>query len=168
MISHGPAFSGMRHFLFVLPPIAVLAGIGFDAMLAWLETRGARARGRGHDRAGGLAGLARQLMVRLHPYEYLYFNPLVGGLQGAAQRYDTDYWVNAMHEMVVELESHLDREKPARPAIAISSRSAASGCRSRRKPKPATAGCNGRPTATRRISSSRRPTRAATTPSTAR
>ncbi len=31
VISHGPAFSGLRHFLFVLPPIAVLAGIGFDA-----------------------------------------------------------------------------------------------------------------------------------------
>jgi hypothetical protein len=40
----------------------------------------------------------------------LFFNPLVGGLHGAAQRYDTDYWVNAMREMVVELERYIDRE----------------------------------------------------------
>jgi hypothetical protein len=115
VISQGPAFSGLRHFLFVLPPVAVLAGVGYDAALTWLESR---------HRAfaiAGAAGLAVWLawpaavMVRLHPYEYLYFNPLVGGLQGAASRYDTDYWVNVMHEMVAELENYLDREK-SRPA----------------------------------------------------
>ena len=45
----------------------------------------------------------------------MYFNPLVGGLRGAAERYDTDYWVNGMHEMVVELEHYLDRENRSVP-----------------------------------------------------
>jgi hypothetical protein len=113
VISQGPAFSGIRHFLFVLPPVAVLAGIGFDAALTWLEAR------RRALAMAAYAGLAvwliwpASVLVRLHPYESLYFNPLVGGLQGAALRYDTDYWVNVMHEMVVELENYLDRE-PAR------------------------------------------------------
>jgi hypothetical protein len=113
VISQGPAFSGLRHFLFVLPPVAVLAGVGFDAALTWLEAR------RRTLAMAAYAGLAAALiwpasvLVRLHPYESLYFNPLVGGLQGAALRYDTDYWVNVMHEMVVELENYLDRE-PAR------------------------------------------------------
>jgi hypothetical protein len=113
VISQGPAFSGLRHFLFVLPPVAVLAGVGFDAALTWIEAR------RRVLAMAAYAGLAAWLiwpasvLVRLHPYEYLYFNPLVGGLQGAALRYDTDYWVNVMHEMVVELENYLDRE-PAR------------------------------------------------------
>ena len=111
VVSHGPAFSGIRHFLFVLPPIAVLAGIGFDAMLAWLQ-----ARRRSFAAAAAIALAAclawpASVMVRLHPYEHLFFNPLVGGLQGAALRYDTDYWVNVMHEMVAGLESHLDRER---------------------------------------------------------
>ena len=115
VILHGPAFSGMRHFLFMLPPIAVLAGIGFDALLSWLEARQRIVA------AAASVGLAvwlawpASLLVRLHPYESLYFNALVGGLQGAAQRYDTDYWVNAMHEMVVMLENHLDRENASQP-----------------------------------------------------
>ena len=37
VIGHGPAFTGMRHFLFVLPPLAVLAGIGFDFVLRTLS-----------------------------------------------------------------------------------------------------------------------------------
>ena len=107
---HGPAFSGMRHFTFVVPPLAVLAGIGFDRALAWLE-----ARSRGLARLA-FAGIGVWLLwtgsalVRLHPYQYLYFNETVGGLAGAAQRYDTDYWVNIMHEAVLGLEHALDRE----------------------------------------------------------
>jgi L-threonylcarbamoyladenylate synthase len=31
-------------------------------------------------------------MFRLHPYEYVYFNELVGGLNGAQGNYEMDYW----------------------------------------------------------------------------
>jgi hypothetical protein len=109
--SHGPSFSGLRHFLFVLPPIAVLAGIGFDAMLTWCEARRRALAAAAYVALAGALAWPASVMIRLHPYESLYFNPLVGGLRGAAQRFDTDYWVNAMHEMVVELENHIDREK---------------------------------------------------------
>ena len=61
--------------------------------------------------------------MRLHPYEYLFFNRLAGGLHGAAQRYDTDYWVNVMREAVTELESFIDRENrpppPSRYFVAV-------------------------------------------------
>ena len=55
-------------------------------------------------------------LYRLHPDEYLFFNPLVGGLAGASRNYDTDYWVNTMPEAVSDLEHYLDRtEGKARP-----------------------------------------------------
>ena len=38
-LTEGPAFTGMRHFLFVVPPLAVLAGIGFDESLFALSAR---------------------------------------------------------------------------------------------------------------------------------
>ena len=105
----GPADTGMRHFLFIVPPIAVLAGLGFDGALDRLEAA---------SRLAAAAGLAIVLMsfgrnattlYRLHPEEYLFYNPLVGGLAGASRRYATDYWVNIMPEAVGDLERFLDR-----------------------------------------------------------
>jgi hypothetical protein len=47
------------------------------------------------------------LLVELHPYQYLYYNPLVGGLEGASRRFATDYWVDIMPEAVDDLEAYV-------------------------------------------------------------
>ncbi len=116
VIVDGPAFTGMRHFLFTVPPIAVLAGVGLNGLLSRLEglnrlvAAGATALvllGLGWDAA---------TLYRLHPDEYLFYNPLVGGLAGASRNYVTDYWVNMMPEAVSDLEHYLDKtEGKARP-----------------------------------------------------
>ncbi len=111
VIGHGPAFTGMRHFLFVVPPLAALAGIGLDAMLTTLETRSRLVA------ASALVGVTAAFvlnavtLVRLHPYEYVFFNPLVSGLEGASRRFDMDYWVNVMPEAVVKLETFLNQRE---------------------------------------------------------
>ena len=107
VIDRGPAFTGIRHFLFVVPVFAVLAGVGFDRLLSAMEIYG-RAPAR-----GALAVIAAlivwnaTILVRLHPYQYVYFNPLVGGIKGAARLYDMDYWVNVMPEAVADLEAYV-------------------------------------------------------------
>jgi hypothetical protein len=112
-IGRGPAFTGLRHFLFVVPPLAVLGAIGFDASLRALE------RWRHSVAAVAYAALAALFLVpavtlvRLHPYEYLYFNRLVGGIAGADRNYDMDYWVNIMPEAVAALEAFVARNKDA-------------------------------------------------------
>lgn len=109
VVDRGPAFTGMRHFLFVVPVVAALTGIGSDVVLNWLEGRW-RALA-----AGAFAALWAALawnaltLVQLHPDEYLYYNPLVGGLKGAARLYATDYWVNIMPEAVKDLEAFVTR-----------------------------------------------------------
>ena len=112
VIARGPAFTGLRHFLFVLPPLAVLAGIGIDATTTALGS---------WKRPLGLAALAASglwftwnasVLTRLHPYEYLYYNRVVGGLEGANRLYAMDYWVNIMPEAVRQLEQYLDRIEP--------------------------------------------------------
>jgi hypothetical protein len=111
VLFHGPAFTGMRHFLFVLPPLATLAGIGFSEVFDALETRGRR-MSRG---AAALVGACflweGATLVRLHPYENLSYNSLVGGLSGAFRRYDLDYWFNSMPESIRLLEAYL-RDAP--------------------------------------------------------
>lgn len=112
VVAHGPAFCGLRHFLFVLPPIAILAGIGLDRVARRLSAM---------RRQLGVAALTVVMvgfgwnavtLVRLHPYEYLVFNPLVGGLEGASRRYAMDYWFTIMPEAVDGLEAYLDRTEP--------------------------------------------------------
>ena len=113
VILRGPAFTGLRHFLFVIPPIAALAGVGLDRMIAVLDNRG-RALA-----SVGLAALTAFFLsdavtlVRLHPYEYLYYNSLVGGLQGASRRYDLDYWFDAMPEAIGQLEAYVRTTAPS-------------------------------------------------------
>lgn len=105
VIDRGPAFTGLRHFLFVVPVFAVLTGIGFD----WLMTAMAARRVLFAQALGAAVALAivwnAGTLVMLHPYQYLFYNPLVGGLQGASGNYDTDYWVNIMPDAVDDLEA---------------------------------------------------------------
>ncbi len=109
VIGHGPSFTGMRHFLFVVPPIAALGGIGAHLGVSALEAGG---RAAGMTALAGVAaafGWCAVALVQLHPYEYLFYNSLVGGLKGASGRYVTDYWVNIMPAAVKDLETYLDR-----------------------------------------------------------
>jgi Dolichyl-phosphate-mannose-protein mannosyltransferase len=113
VLFRGPAFTGMRHFLFVLPPLAALAGVGLSELIDLLETC-----------SGRLASSAIALicacflwdgvtLVRLHPYENLSYNSLVGGLPGAFRRYDLDYWFNSMPEAIHLLEAFVRDKMPA-------------------------------------------------------
>jgi hypothetical protein len=109
VVDRGPAFTGMRHFLFVVPLFAVLAGIGLDRLI---EIGAARRRWLAVGAATSLAAAVManaMLLVRLHPYQYLYYNPLIGGLEGAQRRFATDYWVNMMPEAVGDLEAYVGR-----------------------------------------------------------
>jgi hypothetical protein len=105
----GPAFTGMRHFLFTMPPIAVLAGVGLNGLLRRLESVNRLAPALGLVLLLSGLGWNAATLYRLHPDEYLFFNPLVGGLAGASRNYATDYWVNTMPEAVADLEHYLDR-----------------------------------------------------------
>ncbi len=120
IVGHGPSDTGLRHFLFVVPPLAALAGIGVDTCLSGVEAKG---RGLGFVALGGVMAAFvwdAAVLVRLHPYEYLFYNSLVGGLEGASRRYVTDYWVNIMPAAVKDLETYLDQTDahadPRRPA----------------------------------------------------
>lgn len=92
-------YDGLRHFLFVLPAVAVLAGLGAAAILE----RAQRARWRAVAWPAVLAALLlpAQDLIALHPYQTTHFNGLVGGLGGAYGRYETDYWVSSYREAML-------------------------------------------------------------------
>jgi hypothetical protein len=107
VVTRPALYNGIRQFLFIVPPFAVLGGLA----AGWLIERAA-AYGRSAVAAICallVAGLAVPVtgMVRLHPYEYVYFNPTSGGVRGADGRYMLDYWGLAFKQAAEELRSHL-------------------------------------------------------------
>ena len=48
-----------------------------------------------------------RVMIELHPHQYVYFNRLVGGLPGAYERYDTDYYGETYKALFTGLYEHL-------------------------------------------------------------
>jgi hypothetical protein len=96
LLLHPVLYDTLRQFLYIIPPLVLLAAYGL--------VRGVRLLLRQY-RPGlrwvavGLLALTiisyAQVVVDmavLSPYEYIYFSPLVGGLQGAVGSYDTDYY----------------------------------------------------------------------------
>lgn len=91
MVNRTPLYNGYRHVLFVIPFLAVLAGVG---VVGFLTSRVPRlARGAAAVAIASSLLLTAVDAVQLHPYQYVYFNRLLaGGLPGAVERFDTDYW----------------------------------------------------------------------------
>jgi len=101
-------FDGMRHFIFVLPPIAVAAALAMDRVLSGLSRMPYR---QAIYAAFGLYGGAHvTTMVLLHPDQYVYYNAFVGGVEGAQHSFKLDYWANSYAEAVRGLETYLQRQ----------------------------------------------------------
>ena len=110
-------YDGIRHVLFILPALALLAAVG----AAWLR---ARVSGAGRRQLVTLAlfvliSLPLRDLIVLHPYESSYFNSVVGKARGAAGRYDLDYWVSSYKEASRWINARaLERGGPIRVLLA--------------------------------------------------
>lgn len=102
-VARPTAYDGIRHFLFVIPPLVVLAAVGIDRLWRLAESHSARMV-RSLVAILVCAGVVQGwIMARLHPNEYIYYNALVGGVRGAYGKWEMDYWSNSMHEAVDRL-----------------------------------------------------------------
>jgi Dolichyl-phosphate-mannose-protein mannosyltransferase len=108
-------YNGIRHFVFVLPPFAVLGGLA----AAWIAER-LRIYGATALVAGALAliaGIASPVtdMVRLHPYEYTDYNHIVGGARGAQPDFMLDYWGLSLTQASRKLLSYVAQHHETPP-----------------------------------------------------
>lgn len=96
-------YDGMRHFIFLLPMIGILAAVALiDILKKW--------------RRISLGIILLMLLywgnlaftyMNLHPYEYTFFNSTVGGLHGAFEKYETDYWGASFREASIWLRDNV-------------------------------------------------------------
>ncbi|HVJ56003.1 MAG TPA: glycosyltransferase family 39 protein [Aliidongia sp.] len=101
-------FDGMRHFIFVLPPIAVAAALVADALCARLASFHYRRLILSLVTVYGIGHIG--IMAMLHPDEYVYYNGFIGGVKGADHLFKTDYWANSYAEAVKGLTNYLETE----------------------------------------------------------
>lgn len=107
LVKRPALYNEIRHFLFVVPPFAVLAGIGFARMFEWLSQRSRAAAFAATAAAIAAALLPFAEMIRLHPYQYTYFNHASGTVRAADQRYTLDYWGLAFKQASDDLREHI-------------------------------------------------------------
>lgn len=115
MVKRPALYNGIRHFVFVIPPMAVLGGVAF----AWMMER-LRANHRSWQPvvlATFCFGLALSLaeMIRLHPYQYTHFNHVAGTVRGADDRFMLDYWGLALKQASDELREQLVERQEVQP-----------------------------------------------------
>jgi hypothetical protein len=85
-----------RHFLFMLPPLLLVAAIGLETIGEWVRRSWRRALLFVLVIAPGVLGIAQ-----LHPYEYIYFNSFAGGVSGADGSYQLERECLSYREAVV-------------------------------------------------------------------
>jgi glycosyltransferase involved in cell wall biosynthesis/tetratricopeptide (TPR) repeat protein len=103
-------YDGWRHFLFVYPPLVIIASIGWTALINMKQ----KAIGIAVILiiAAGLIPPAR-FALAWHPYESLYYNEIAGGLKGMYGKYETDYYMLGIKDATAWLmtNEHLENKK---------------------------------------------------------
>lgn len=106
-------YDGMRHFLFVLPIFACICALTLEWCLRQLSSRGRGSWASVVQATFGLLVLFTVVeMFRLHPYQYVYFNQISGGLNSAFNRDETDYWGLSHKEAADWLNAYAQEHPP--------------------------------------------------------
>lgn len=86
-------YDNFRHYFFLVPPLFFIAGLGLSFLVK-------------HIQPSYPAFILAVLflipgiwnIITLHPYQYIYYNGLVGGVEGAFREFETDYWATSYRE----------------------------------------------------------------------
>jgi len=101
-------YNGVRHFLFVLPPLAIIAGLAGAYIIHSLAARTRLAAAAAAAALAASVGLSVYDLARMHPYQYAQFNRVAGGLRGADDRYMIDYWGLGLKEAAETLRDRIE------------------------------------------------------------
>ena len=112
-------YGGIRHLLFVMPFMVLLAARFWTLMLSVSPKY---LKGVMVVVFVGLLFLPARHMAVNHPNDYVYFSELVGGLRGAYGDYETDYYYNSLKKGVDWFKKNVDYK--GRPLRIVTNHSA--------------------------------------------
>jgi len=86
-------YDNFRQIIFTIPPLFLLAGMALDRVFSIINHKALKlVLIIALVVPGGLA------IIRLHPYQYIYYNSFIGGVDGASRRFELDYWATSYRE----------------------------------------------------------------------
>ncbi len=88
---HSVIHDGWRHLTFAYPPLCVVAGLFWHELATFFSGKKVL-RYAVFGAMGLLLVDSAVFIVRNPQIPYVYFNPIVGGIQGAYGQFETDYW----------------------------------------------------------------------------
>jgi hypothetical protein len=99
-VAHPALHNGIRHMLWAIPPLMILAGFGYEAVhrlirskfpgIHWLPPI-----------TISLCLIAQIFQLyRSHPYQYVYFNFLAGERSSVINRYEGEYWFTSTRHLM--------------------------------------------------------------------
>lgn len=102
VISGAPMYDGIRHFLVILPPIAILIGFTVWKIGKFLQESMSKNSKFIYVLYIVIISFSYTSLlltnIRIHPYQIVYFNGLVGGIKGAYGKFDLDYWGQSLKQ----------------------------------------------------------------------
>jgi len=104
LIRRPSMYDGLRHFLFILPPVFIFTGFTFEFLIDHIAIYWLRAVLIFLLLLPGFSGI-----IQLHPYEYTYYNSFVAGTGGVFRQYETDYWLTCYKEAMQQLDQTVDQ-----------------------------------------------------------
>lgn len=103
-------YDNARQLFFLLPPVFFTAGFALDFIFRYAVQTKIK-----------IALLILAILpglfaaVRLHPYEYIYYNSFIGGTDGAVHQFETDYWGTSFKESM----EYINAVAPRRSRILV-------------------------------------------------
>jgi hypothetical protein len=88
-------YNNFRQLLFATPGIFLMAALGLELAFRWLKDTRWRVALAALAVLPGIVGI-----VRLYPYEYIYYNALAGIGGNTYTRFESDYWCTSYREAV--------------------------------------------------------------------
>ena len=109
-------YNGVRHFTFIIPPLAVAAGISLSK--AWQVLHGHKKWQTVYAVVCAMLALnTAYLLFALSPYEYIYYNHLAGkNIKQAEHQWEGDYWSSSLIDASKMLENYLTAEQAHWPS----------------------------------------------------
>ncbi len=102
-----PRCDGVRHYLYLFPAMALMAGTAAVRLWRWAAARRLGPVGLRAAVFALPALLLARTLVAMHPYQVAFFNAIVGGPKGASKRFELDYWGTSLLEASRWITDHL-------------------------------------------------------------